>query len=300
MDLKQIEYFVRVAELGSFTSASIALNIAQPALSRQIRRLEVELRQPLLLRNGRGVSMTEAGKILLDHGLGVLHQVDRIKEELSRERGGLLGRVAVGLPPSLARLLTVPLTKEFKTAMPEAILSITEGLSMVMQESLCQGRLDLAVLYDFTPTPDIEFHPLGEQSLMLVQSNLYFTDTGPITLKELAGLPLVLPSRPNSLRMLLENEFAALNMEPDIAVRADAITTILDLVIAGVGVAILPSSAVHASMRVQSNLTLRAIDNPPLKASVGLAVSARRPMTTVQKNVVELMRRQVSGVLANG
>lgn len=298
MDLKQIEYFVRVAQLGSFTSASIALNIAQPALSRQIRRLEVELRQPLLLRNGRGVSMTEAGKIMLDHGLGVLHQVDRIKEELSREREGLLGRVAVGLPPSLARLLTVPLTREFKKAMPDAVLSITEGLSMVMQESICQGRLDVAVLYDFTPTPDIDFHPLGDQSLMLVQSNLYFNDEGPVTLTDLASMPLVLPSRPNSLRMMLENEFAALDIQPEIAVRADAITTILDLVIAGVGVAILPSSAVHASMRVQSNLTLRAIDNPPLKASVGLAVSARRPMTKVQKNIVELMQHQVSEVLA--
>ncbi|MFN4065519.1 MAG: LysR family transcriptional regulator, partial [Parazoarcus communis] len=99
MDLKQLEYFVRVAEMGSFTRASIALDIAQPALSRQIRLLEVELRQNLLIRNGRGVTTTEAGKLLLEHARGVLHQIERAKEELSRIRGALSGRVAVGLPP---------------------------------------------------------------------------------------------------------------------------------------------------------------------------------------------------------
>ena len=98
MDLKQIEYFVRVAELGSFTRASVVLNIAQPALSRQVRLLEVELRQNLLVRNGRGATPTEAGKVLLEHGRGILHQVERAREELGRVRGALAGRVAIGLP----------------------------------------------------------------------------------------------------------------------------------------------------------------------------------------------------------
>ena len=87
MDLKQIEYFIRVAELGSFTRASIDLDVAQSALSRHVRLLETELRQNLLIRNGRGVIPTEAGKILLEHGRGVLHQIERLREELARERG---------------------------------------------------------------------------------------------------------------------------------------------------------------------------------------------------------------------
>jgi len=103
MDLKQLEYFVRVAELGSFTRAAHVLNIAQPALSRQVRLLEVELRQNLLVRNGRGAIPTEAGKLLLDHGRGILHQVERAREDLGRVRGALAGRVAIGLPPTLAR-----------------------------------------------------------------------------------------------------------------------------------------------------------------------------------------------------
>ena len=81
--------------LSILTRAAHALNIAQPALSRQVRLLEVELRQTLLLRNGRGAVPTEAGKLLLDHGRGILHQVERAREDLGRVRGALAGRVAI-------------------------------------------------------------------------------------------------------------------------------------------------------------------------------------------------------------
>ncbi|MDP3708854.1 MAG: LysR family transcriptional regulator, partial [Polaromonas sp.] len=160
MDLKQLEYFVRVAELGSFTRASIALDVAQPALSRQVRLLEVELRQSLLVRNGRGATPTEAGKLMLAHGRGILHQVERAREELGRVRGSLAGRVAIGLPPTLARVLTVPLTRAFRHELTDARLSISEGLSAVMQEWLLNGRLDIAVLYNAQPAAGIEMTPL--------------------------------------------------------------------------------------------------------------------------------------------
>src|SRR3990167_6114127 len=163
MDLKQIEYFVRVAELGSFTRASVVLDIAQPALSRQVRLLEVELRQNLLVRNGRGATPTEAGKLLLEHGRGILHQVERAREELGRVRGALAGRVAIGLPPSIAKVLTVPLTRAFRQQLPQASISISEGLSAHMQEWLQTGRLDIAVLYNAMPAPDIEIAPLLDE-----------------------------------------------------------------------------------------------------------------------------------------
>ncbi len=168
MDLKQLEYFVRVAELGSFTRAAVSLDIAQPALSRQVRLLEVELHQSLLIRNGRGAVPTEAGKLLLAHGRGILHQVERAREELGRVRGSLAGRVAVGLPTSLARVLTVPLTRTFRAELPDATISISEGLSVGMQESLMSGRLDIAVIYNAQPTPETEVSPLLEEELLLV------------------------------------------------------------------------------------------------------------------------------------
>ncbi len=297
MDLKQIEYFVRVAELGSFTNASIALDIAQPALSRQVRRLEVELRQPLLLRNGRGVTTTEAGKIMLEHGRGVLHQIERIREELSRARGGQVGRVAVGLPPSLARVLTVPLTQAFQASMPDAMLTINEGLSVTMQESIAQGRLDVALLYDSRPSAEVELHPLATQRMHLLQPRSEQDGDGPINLEDLARLPLIMPSRPNAIRMLVEQELATRGRRPRIAIEADSIPAILDLVAAGFGGAILPASALHAFGH-DGDFDLRTIQNPPLLARLAWAVSSRRPMTQVQRNVVELIESQVREHLA--
>ena len=153
MDLKQLEYFVRVAELGSFTKAALALDVAQPALSRQVRLLEVELRQNLLIRNGRGATPTDAGKLLLEHGRGILHQVERAREELGRVRGALAGRVAIGLPPSLAKVLAVPLTRAFRQQLPQASLSISEALSVTMQEWLLTGRLAAAGNRRLRPRP---------------------------------------------------------------------------------------------------------------------------------------------------
>ena len=143
MDLRQLEYFVRVAELGGFSRAATALDVAQPALSRQVRLLEVELRQNLLTRNGRGAVPTEAGQLLLEHARGILHQVERARDELARMRGGLAGRVALGLPPSVARALAVPLMHAFRQQLPEARLAIIEALSTSMQEQIGTGRLDL-------------------------------------------------------------------------------------------------------------------------------------------------------------
>ena len=293
MDLKQLEYFVRVAELGSFTRASIALDVAQPALSRQVRLLEVELRQNLLVRNGRGAAPTEAGKLLLEHARGILHQVERAREELGRVRGALAGRVAIGLPPSLARVLTVPLTRAFRQQMPDAQLSISEGLSVTMQEWLVNGRLDIAVLYNAQPATGIEATPLVDEDLMLVQPRPPGLPEDPppppITLQEVARLPLVIPSRPNAIRMHVEAEMAAIGCRPTIALEIDGVSAILDLVADGTGNAILSRNAVASSIK-PSAFSVRAIGQPPLRTRLSLATSSARPATLTQQATMELVR----------
>jgi len=293
MDLKQLEYFVRVAELGSFTRASIALDIAQPALSRQVRLLEVELRQNLLVRNGRGAAPTEAGKLLLEHARGILHQVERAREELGRVRGALAGRVAIGLPPSLARVLTVPLTRAFRQAMPDAQLSISEGLSVTMQEWLVNGRLDIAVLYNAQPAAGIEVTPLLEEDLMLVHMRpaglAEDPPPPPLPLREVAKLPLVIPSRPNAIRMHVESEMAAIGCRPTIALEIDGVSAILDLVADGAGSAILSRNAVASSVK-PSAFSVRAIGEPPLRTRLSLATSSTRPVTLTQLATMELVR----------
>lgn len=293
MDLRQIEYFIRVAELGSFTRASIDLGIAQPALSRQVRLLEVELRQNLLLRNGRGVTLTEAGKMLLDHGRGIMHQIARTREELSRVRGSLVGKVAVGLPPSLSKVLTVPLIHAFKAHLPEASLSVTEGLSSSMVESLIAGRLDLALLYNAAPSPEIDLLPLAKEPLYLVQSARCLPDDElAVPLKELPNHPLITPSPNNAIRMFVESELAAVGLKPDIVLEIDSINAILDLVADGAGSAVLSIHAVN-SLGAQHQLLARPIVDPCLHIKLYTACSARRPTTLTQKAVMDLMQQQV-------
>ncbi len=293
MDLKQLAYFVRVAELGSFTKASQALDVAQPALSRQVRLLEVELRQNLLVRNGRGATPTEAGRLLLEHGRGILHQVERAREELGRVRGSLAGRVAIGLPPSLARVLTVPLTRAFREKLPEASLSISEGLSAAMQEWLATGRLDIAVLYNALPAPEIEITPLRDEDLFLVQKRpaglAEEPPAPPIPLAEVALLPLVIPSRPNAIRMHVETEMANIGCRPQVVLEIDGVSAILDLVADGAGAALLSRNAVASSIRPSAYLT-RPVCDPPLRTRVCLATSSMRPATLTQQATLNLIK----------
>ena len=302
MDLKQLEYFVRVAELGSFTRAAIELDVAQPALSRQVRLLEVELRQTLLVRNGRGAVPTEAGKLLLDHGRGILHQVERAREDLGRLRGGLAGRVAVGLPNSVARVLAVPLTRAVRETLPEARLSISEGLSSGLQEGLASGRLDIVVLYNAQPSRELDLIPLLEEDLLLVQARPpglpEDPPPGPIPLEEVAQLPLVIPTRPNAIRMHVEAGMADIGCRPNVALEIDGVTSILDLVLDGAGSAILSRNALLNSPRPGA-YTARPIGTPPLRIRLSLATSLQRPATPVQKATLDLIRAKAPAVVAH-
>jgi LysR family nitrogen assimilation transcriptional regulator len=302
MELKQLEYFVRVAELGSFTRAAAALHTTQPMLSRQVRMLEVELHQTLLTRNGRGAAPTEAGQLLLEHGRGILHQVERAREDLARVRGGLAGRVALGLPPSVARVLTVPLTRAFRLQLPQAQLSISEGLSTAMQEALSAGRLDTAVLYNAVSVPGLELSPLTSEELLLVQPRApgLTDDAAPsaIALQDIAALPLVIPSRPNAIRMFVESEMAALGCRPSIGLEIDGISAILDLVDDGAGCAILSRNAVARSTRPTA-FTMRPITvrGGPLRIGLSLAVSAFRPTTLTQQATLALLKETALSLL---
>jgi len=296
MDLKQLAYFVRVAELGSFTRASVALDIAQPALSRQIRLLEVELRQNLLTRNGRGALPTEAGQLLLKHGRGILHQVELAREELGAVRGALAGRVSIGLPPSLSRLITVPLTHAFKQHLPQAHLTLTEGFSVLMLEGLRVGNLDMAVVYDAAYSPDVEISMLHTEALVLISKTTAAKQQKakrqPIELKEVADLPLILPSRPNAFRMLVDSEMNAIGRKPQITLEVDGLNAILSLVKEGLGHAVLPSYTL-SNFDDPSPFTLRSITQPCIMSQLMLVRAARRSSTETQKIAADVVKSVV-------
>lgn len=298
MDLKQLEYFVRVAELGSFTRAALALDVAQPALSRQVRLLEVELRQSLLTRNGRGAVPTEAGQLLLAHGRGILHQVQRAQEELAQARGALAGRVAVGLPTSVAKVLTVPLTRAFQRALPQATLSISEGLSIALASDLRCGRLDIALLHNTGASSELELAPLMQEQLFLVRRGAAAATRPAATpLDLLAATPLVIPSRPNALRMLVEGTLAGIGRRAEIALEIDGVAAILELVADGAGSAVLSRNAVaHAHEPDRFHLT--PIGSPPLMSHLFSAINAQRPVTPTQRAMLELIGEMAGKSLA--
>ena len=329
MDLKQLEYFVRVAELGSFTRAAIALDVAQPALSRQVRLLEVELRQNLLTRNGRGAIPTEAGQLLLEHGRGILHQVALAREELGAARGALAGRVSIGLPPSLSRLITVPLTHAFRKALPQAQLTLTEGFSLLMLEGLRAGNLDMAVLYNPDNSPDLEVTTLHKEELVLISPRASVKPSGvkpsgvkpssagaspskaakpgappaattkknaSITLDEVANLPLILPSRPNAFRILIEGEMMAIGRKPSITLEVDGLNAILNLVKEGLGHAVLPAYTLSNFDNVDP-FAVRSIHAPRILSRLGLVWSSRRAATATQKKAQEVVRAVVSAAI---
>jgi len=305
MDLKQIEAFVRVAELGSFTKAATAMGVAQPMLSRQIRQLEVELHQSLLIRNGRGVTPTESGLLMLEHARGILHQVALAKEELSGTAGALAGPISIGLPPTLTKLITVPLTLAFKNALPQAKLSLTEGFSALMYESLRAGRIDMAVLYNPAPSQDLEMTLLHEDALILIASKKrinkkFQTLLKPsIALKDLSELPLILPSRPNAFRLLIEIEMQKLNVRPQITLEIDGINAILELVKEGLGFAVLPTYTLN-EFPDPHVFTTHAIQRSQLLSQLRLVWSSKRPSTGTQRVALDITQKVITQALLHG
>ena len=293
MDLKQLEYFVRVAELGSFTRASIVLDVAQPALSRQVRMLELEFEQTLLLRNGRGVTTTDAGKLLLEYGRGILYQAERLREELGRARGALVGHVALGMPPSLLKILAVPILREFKSRLPAAKLSIREGLTTSMHEALLSGRLDLALLYNASSSPDVDLQPLVQEEMFLVTRQGDDNTPDAVAMCDLPRYPLIVPSRPNAIRMLIEGELANLGLRPSIALEVDGVSTILDLVTEGFGYAILSRNAV-TNLAGKHFYQLSRIDDPGLYGKLSLALNSHRQVTATQRMLIEIIQKVVA------
>jgi len=297
MDLKQLEYFVRVAELGSFTRASIVLDIAQPALSRQVRLLELEFEQTLLLRNGRGVTTTDTGKLLLEYGRGILYQAERLREELGRARGALVGHVALGMPPGLLKILSVPILREFKVRLPAAKLAIREGLTTSLQEALISGRLDLALLYNASSSPDVDLQPLLDEEMFLVSRQDDDKIPARVLMRDLPNYPLIVPSRPNAIRMLIEGGLANFGLRPSIALEIDGVTTILDLVAEGFGHAVLSRNAV-ANLAGKQVFRLSPIVDPVLYGKLSLALNSHRQVTATQRALIEIVQKVVADRLA--
>jgi len=298
VDLRQLDYFVHVAELGSFSKAAVLLSIAQSALSTRVRKLEVELKQPLLHRNGRGVTPTDAGRRLLQHARGILMQVDRTREELAEFRSTPSGHIVIGLPPTIARLLTVPVLKDFRGHFAEASIGVMEGLSASIVEWLTTGRIDIGLVYNPAPSPAIEIVPLHEEPMYLIGTGSEGRLPGgrAVPLRQLPRYPLIVPSRPNANRMRIEAQLAYFGLKPTIVLEVDGVATVLDAVREGYGYTVLPLTTVRP-YNAEDSFSIQPIVKPKLMIQLALIVSAQRPTTTLTQQVLQRLPQTALAIL---
>ena len=301
LNLRQLETFVKVAELGSFSKAALILNLAQPALSRQVRLLETELHENLLLRTGRGVVLTEAGKRLYEHSVGILQLVGRARADLRASRDEPTGSIVIGLPPSLARSLTLPLVDGFRRRFPRARLTIVDGFSTHIAEWIATGRVDIGLVHNPDVQPALETTPIVQESLCLIsraasngrRSRATKSKQGDaVRLADLARFPLVLPERTHAIRKLLETHAALAGFKLQVAIEVSSVQSILDLVRAGHGYAVLWRSAL-AAFGDPAAFTARPLIDPVLTSTLCLATSAHKPATPLTKQASGLLRELV-------
>lgn len=305
LDIRTLRYFLKVAELGSFSRAALDLRIAQPALSRQIRKLEDELEVRLLYRTGRGVTLTRTGELLMESGQKLSEQFDTTVRDVRASGGQLAGSAVIGLPPTVGRVLTIPLVTRIKAQYPEIKLRIVEGFSGHLLEWLYSGRIDVGVLYAEPNIPVMVAEPLVEEDLMLLaRPDLLEAALGPrtgetITMAEVARLPLVVPSAPHSLRLRIERTAADCGLTLDIALEVDALYSMTETVRMGLGFTILPSCAALRDIAAGGIIALR-IDQPAMRQTLFVATASQRSAAVASRRLAQIVRESVFALADTG
>ena len=295
MELKQLSYFVAVAEAGSFSKAAVVLSVAQPILSRQIKLLETELGVELLYRNGRGIVLSEAGKILDSYARSTLDTVDRARTEITALRAKPQGRVVIAMPPSIGWVLTGPLVRRCREAFPDITLHVVEGFSGHVAEWLSTGRVDVGIVYNASRRASLNTEPLFADDLVVLgpAGNPAGLEGATVPARRLADIPLILPARPHGLRVLIDQVLAQLDLTARVEFEVDAMPSTLGLVEEGVGYTVLSETA--AAQRIAAG-RIRAwtIVDPVITRQLILATSTQRPMSVATRLVTRLIRDQAA------
>ena len=297
MDFKQLRALLIVAETGSVTRAAELLNLVQPAVSRQLRMLEEDVGAVLFRRGRQGMELTQAGRTLVDYARRALDQLDRARAELKPDNGLLGGIVSVGLLPSVCDLLSSRLVKAVSLVQPGIRIRIVMGYAGHLQQWLSAGEVDLALLYDPAPSPDLMVRPLLEESLWVVglkKSGL--RPQMPVHIADLANHPLILPGASHGLRTLVEHACAAQSVRLNVVAETNSMSVQKSLVLGGHGWTILPSIAIVDDV-ASGRLAAAPFSEPPLQRKIVLATPAKlkktAPTTCVEAALVACMKQSV-------
>lgn len=285
MNLKQLKYFLVIAEHGTFLKASEKVYIAQSALSHQIALLEEELGTSLFHRSRRGVTLTEAGEVLMAHAKSILRQVDDARESLASLTDSPAGKVTFGIPHSISNALALPLLQAVRRDLPRVHLELTEELTGNLSRQLHSGQIHMAVLFDDASLEDFTTELLVSERLSLITPPDLAPERSRITFHEALGMPLILPAQPHGVRPIIENAAnRAGYAEPNVVADISSISILRTSLLAGMGCTLLPVMPLLNEIELG---LLRAIevDTPILTRSVMLCRSSQIPMSAAASSV---------------
>jgi LysR family nitrogen assimilation transcriptional regulator len=300
MDLKQLRYFISVAETGSISKSAVVLCISQPVLSRHLAALEAEFGFSLLFRNGRGVLLTDAGEKLLTAARAVMEDIRVLEGEMLALRQVPIGEAVIGIPPMLGDYLSVPLVKAFRQRFPRVSLQLVEGLSGHIHEWLVTGKLDVAILYNAPNNSIIMAEALLKDDLCLLGAvSPPAAEEHSIRFADLAGLPLIMPSKPHGLRSIIENVANKLGVRLNIEMKIDAYHAMVDLAEAGLGYTILPFMAIK-QRALAGRLRTWVIREPNVTGVLSVATSTQRPRTPATRHLLDSVKENVRLLVQQG
>jgi LysR family nitrogen assimilation transcriptional regulator len=250
MDTRSLRYFQAVAEFGSYSRGAEFLRISQPAVSRQIKGLEDELGRRLFTRHSHGVSLTDAGRMLLERSQVILRQFDQPRDDIRRGHAGPSGVLTLAVPPAAGHFLVPTLVRRFGAAYPNVFLKVVAGFSGYIHEWLVRGQVDLACQHDPLPQPGFTVVPLVKEEVFLVgRPGAYSGPRAYVRPQDLAGLPLILPGRPNASRRLLDGWLSRRGILLNVTLEVDDHLVIRALMKEGMGFSLLSQGAFLAEQR---------------------------------------------------
>jgi LysR family nitrogen assimilation transcriptional regulator len=304
MELDQLKAFLTVAETGTFSRAAIRLATTQPILSRKVKILEEELGAELFHRTGRGVVMSEAGKMLEQYARGILDTAASARSAIQALDASPIGHVTIGLPSSIGTVLAVELVQEFRLAFPNVSLKVMEGYSGHILEWLTAGRLDIAVLYDSPALRSnaLDTDPILTDELFLIGSPKDPAGVGntPVRAERLAEIPLVLPSRPHGVRALVDDAIArAGGVGAQVQTEIDAMHSMLALAESGMGYTILSYSSVR-ELVLAKRLRIWRIVDPTITRSLVITTTTQRPSTKPARALMRMFKEKIETHVREG
>ncbi len=265
MELRQLVYFVAVAEERNFTRAARGIPIAQPAISQQIRRLEAELGERLFVRDRRGIGLTAAGEALLPHARAMLADAEHAREAVAALSGLLTGRLAFGFVLPLPDQRLTGLLGAFHRRYPGIELRLIEDETDALLAALATGQLDLALIglgrYDHPP-PDLESVLVAREPVVVaVHPRHSLAGQGAIPLHALRDEPMIAFTSASKQRSTLQAACHAAGFDPRVVAETSDPGVVIELIQEQIGVAVLPTSALRDTAGVvQLTLTRPKLD----------------------------------------